>query len=315
MDGQVFFSALARITKSTSNQQLAAIVGKLPMQVSQMKSGNISELTMARIVASRSALAVKPIDLLEELKRQLAVETDRALSTSLGVTQQTFVNWKARRQAMTPRQVAEIVKKTRAQAMAEAHSSAFRPIIEFFPIERKLRTKSYAVFNSEPGAGKMRLGLSAELQSVNGLYVFYDSRGKALYVGQAQKQSIWKEMHSAFNRPRAAQKISAVHHPTNNVEYKPASEKLRQPVDTPRKLHEIAAYFSAYEVAAPLLDDFEALLIRAFPNDLLNFKMEKMGRNRAKKATKKADGDKRSRKKTAAGSTAPSKVAPARKAA
>ncbi|MBK0392108.1 hypothetical protein [Ramlibacter algicola] len=315
MNGQIFFSELARITKSTSNQQLAAIVGKLPVQVSQMKAGDISELTMARIVASRAALAVKPVDLLKELKRLLAVTTDRALSTSLGLTQQTFVNWKARRHAMTPRQVAEIVKKARAQATAEAHSSAFRPIIEFFPIERKLRKKSYAVFNSEPGAGKMRLGLSAELQSVNGLYVFYDSRGKALYVGQAQRQSIWKEMHSAFNRPRAAQKISAVRHPTNNVEYKPASEKLRQPVDTPRKLHELAAYFSAYEVAEPLLDDFEALLIRAFPNDLLNFKMEKIGRSLAMNAERKADAGKSVRKKTPAKKTAPRKAAPARKAA
>lgn len=287
MNGQRFFSELARITGSTSNQQLAAVVGKVPVQISQMKSGDISELTMARIVASRAALAVKPLDLLNELKKQLGVETDRSLSVALGVTQQTFVNWKNLRGAMTARQVAEVLKKARDQAMAEAHSKAFRPIIEFFPVDRRRIKKSYAVFDTAPGSGKMRSGLCAELQAVNGLYVFYDSRGRALYVGQATKQSIWKEMHSAFNRARPAQKISAVKHPKNNVEYRPASEKLRQPVDTPRKLHELATYFSAYEVAAPLIDDFEALLIRAFPNDLLNFKMEKIGKRKKKPAAKK----------------------------
>ncbi len=307
MDGQKFFSALSRITGSTSNEQLAQIVGKLPVQVSQLKSREISELTMARIVASRAALAVKPADLLEELKKQLGVDTDRSLSVALGVAQQTFVNWRKQRVAMTARQMAEVLRKAQLQATTEAHQKAFRPIIEFFPVDPFQLKKSYVVFDTDPSCGKMRLGLCQELQSIKGLYVFYDSRGRALYVGQAAKQSIWKEMHSAFNRTRPAQAIAAVRHPKINVEYKPASEKLRQPVDTPRKLHELAAYFSAYEVAGPLINDFEALLIRAFPNDLLNFKMEKLGKrtNAAKKVPKKLGMKKKPTPKTASATNVP----------
>jgi hypothetical protein len=37
-----------------------------------------------------------------------------------------------------------------------------------------------------------------------------------------------------------------------------------------------------------MVDDFEALLIRAFPNDLLNYKMEKFGKVARKAAKTKA---------------------------
>jgi hypothetical protein len=294
MNGQKFFSALARITGGQSNEQLAALIGKLPVQVSQMKSREISELTMARIVASRSVAAVKALDLIRELKHLLDLDTDRSLAKVLGVTQHTLVNWKKQRGPVTAQKMAKMLKQARDQATAEAHKRAFRPIIEFFPVQPHQLQKAYAVFDTGPHCGKMRTGLYQELMAAHGLYVFYDARGKALYVGQAARQSIWKEMHSAFNRTRSAQRVAVVRHPKINVAYKPASEKLRQPVDTPKKLYELAAYFSAYEVATPLIGDFEALLIRAFPNDLLNFRMEKMGG--ASKATKK----KRPRKPVAA---------------
>ena len=113
----------------------------------------------------------------------------------------------------------------------------------------------------------------------SGLYVFYDSRGKALYVGQTQKQNIWKEMNLAFNRDRSAQVLMLVKHPERNVEFMPANSKVRQPADTILRLYDLAAYFSAYEVIPEMVDNLEALLVRAFPNDLLNYKMEKFNKN------------------------------------
>ena len=41
------------------------------------------------------------------------------------------------------------------------------------------------------------------------------------------------------------------------------------------QLHDLAAYFSAFHVEDAMIDDVEALLVRAFPNDLLNSKMER----------------------------------------
>ncbi len=75
-----------------------------------------------------------------------------------------------------------------------------------------------------------------------------------------------------------------VSHPTNNVQFRSASEKSRQPHITNLKLYDLAAYFSAYSVADEMIHELEALLVRAFPNDLLNKRMEKLGK--AKKKTK-----------------------------
>jgi len=116
---------------------------------------------------------------------------------------------------------------------------------------------------------------------------FYDTRGKALYAGQTKKQNLWKEMNLAFNRDRSAQVMTLVKHPTNDVPFKAANEKVRQPKDVNLRLHDLAAYFSAYEVTDAMVDDLEALLVRVFPNDLLNFKMEKFGKEAKKAAAKK----------------------------
>jgi len=139
---------------------------------------------------------------------------------------------------------------------------------------------------SGDGAGKHRNELRAELEAAKGLYIFYDTRGKALYAGQTKRQNLWKEMNLAFNRDRSAQVMTLVRHPTNDVAFKPAHEKVRQPTDVNLKLHDLAAYFSAFAVTDSMIDDLEALLVRAFPNDLLNFKMEKFGKT-AKKPSKK----------------------------
>ena len=40
------------------------------------------------------------------------------------------------------------------------------------------------------------------------------------------------------------------------------------------RLHELAEYVSAYQVSEGMIGDIESLLIRAFPNDLLNKKIE-----------------------------------------
>jgi hypothetical protein len=140
------------------------------------------------------------------------------------------------------------------------------------------------VFPTTKQSGKHYAGLyDALLNAKSGLYVFYDSRGRALYAGQTKKQNIWKEMNLAFNRNRSAQVMTLVRHPERDVEFKSADLKVRQPTDTNLKLYDLAAYFSAYEVIPEMVDDLEALLVRAFPNDLLNLKMEKFGK--AKRST------------------------------
>lgn len=219
--------------------------------------------------------------LVKELKRKLSIKTDRALAKHLGMTEIALGGWKRSEKPLTPRQMANAVQKASEVAVVKAQSSTLRPIVEFFPIDvvevgKKGRNE---VFPCGRNAGQHYSGLHAELLRVKGLYIFYDTRGKALYAGQTQKQSIWKEMNDAFNRKRSPQLVTLVNHPTNDVQFKAASEKVRQPTSINLRLHELAAYFSVYEVSDGMIDELEALLVRAFPNDLLNYKMDKFGKS------------------------------------
>ncbi len=107
------------------------------------------------------------------------------------------------------------------------------------------------------------------------IYLFYDSRGRSIYAGKTEEQSLWSEMTNAFNRRRGeVQKIKRVKHPVRNVQFRGAEEKRRLIVDRPVLLRDLAHYFSAYSVPEGLIGKLEALIVRAFANDLLNIKME-----------------------------------------
>jgi len=81
-------------------------------------------------------------------------------------------------------------------------------------------------------------------------------------------------MNLAFNRERGdVQSIKRVDHPSNRVAYKEAEHGRRSIKNQPVALHEIASYMSAYAVADDLINKLEALIVRAFANDLLNVRM------------------------------------------
>jgi hypothetical protein len=78
-----------------------------------------------------------------------------------------------------------------------------------------------------------------------------------------------------------------VKHPETRVQYKTSGEKSRQIIESAVPLHEIAYYFSAYEVEIGMIDELESLLIRSFANDLLNVQMGRFGQQRKKRKIKK----------------------------
>jgi len=126
--------------------------------------------------------------------------------------------------------------------------------------------------------------LKDELDSHPGVYVFYDSRGRAIYIGKTRK-SLWKEMTNAFNRDRGGvQNIKLVNHPLRNQPYNNSEEIARQIVDRDVPLSWLASYFSAYEVQDWMVNDLEAILVRVFANDLLNKNMKKFHQQRTRAA-------------------------------
>lgn len=206
-------------------------------------------------------------------------------------------NWR-KRPNVTERQVCGLVVKASQAAAANAESSAIRPIVEFFPIAktRSTHNKRYELFSTmaEGRTHPFLKGLRDELEKHHGIYVFFDSRGHAIYAGKARKQKIWKEMKLAFNRERGdLQTIKRVRQPIRKQPYRTSDEKVRQIRDFVVPLYEIAAYFSAYEVANNMVNELEAMLVRSFANDLLNKRMERFGqqrRTRERRHTNKGTG-------------------------
>jgi hypothetical protein len=228
----------------------------------------------------------------EHLTKSTGSVSDLALTTALGIKINTLYKWRLEDTELSALQVARVVASAHKAAQNHVHSEAIKPLVEFFRIEPTEVGNSenrLHVFPTGPGSGQHLTGLCAILTAAkSGLYIFYDSRGKALYAGHTKKQNIWKEMNSAFNRDRSSQVVTLVRHPHRDVGFKTASIKVRQPTDRVLRLHDLAAYFSAYEVIPEMVDDLEALLIRAFPNDMLNYKMEKFHKSARRAARTKA---------------------------
>lgn len=233
---------------------------------------------------------MKAIELIAELKRKFKIRTNRALATKLGMSEVALNNWKRQKIPLTPRQIANAMASSAMVAVASSQRSTIRALVEFFPIDvvEVGKVGKYEVIPTGNGAGQHYSGLREVLECEKGLYIFYDTRGKALYAGQTKKQNIWKEMNLAFNRDRSAQMVTLAKHPTNDVPFRTANEKVRQPTSINLKLHDLAAYFSAFAVATGMIDELEALLVRAFPNDLLNYKMEKFGKSDKPNTPKKS---------------------------
>lgn len=226
-------------------------------------------------------------ELLDALKQALGTSTDAELRHKLGVTRVTLGNWRKTKH-LTARQVGGLVRRACQTAESEAQREAVRPVVEFFPIEScdSKQGARWELFSDLTSNGKEHLylaGLKKELRTHHGVYIFFDSRGRAIYVGKARRQSLWQEMNSAYNRPRGSvQRIKRVYHPSRNQEYRTSDEKSRQITDHVVPLSDLASYFSAYAVADGLVDDVESLLVRSFANDILNKKMERFGRHRTR---------------------------------
>ncbi len=220
---------------------------------------------------------------LAALKRKLNIKTDRALARRIGVTEVTIQNWK-RTKDFSALQLAGLVSKAMKSASRETQLSTIQPVVEFYRIQRcesgpKAKRELFSEKDDDANVHPYRSGLRKELEDSRGVYVFFDSRGSAIYAGKARRQSLWREMNLAFNRHRGeVQQIKRVRHPENRVQYRTPEEKSRQIGSHVVPLRELASYFSAYRVSDGMIDELEALLVRSFANDLLNKKMERFDR-------------------------------------
>lgn len=223
------------------------------------------------------------------LMKKFKVEKDQDLAQKLGITVTAIRYWKIRK-TITVRQFAGLVHSASGAGARDMQASAIRPLVEFFHIDKCKTTRKgsncelFTIKTDKGGKHPYFEGLQEELKNHHGVYIFFDSRGHAIYTGKARQLTLWKEMTNAFNRKRGdVQKIKRVNHPTRKQPYRTSDEKVRQITDHVVPLHELASYFSAYQVADGMINEVEAMLVRSFANDLLNKRMEKFGEKKGKK--------------------------------
>lgn len=237
---------------------------------------------------------MKAENLINALKKKFKTPTDKALVDRLWITAVTLNNWRNGESNLTLTKIASLIHRTVTKCEKEARLFSIRPIVEYYPVDpsKSARGARWEVFNTSTKKNQ-RLGkIKNQLEEANGIYLFYDSQCKALYVGKAKDQSLWHEMNNAFNRERETQKLLTVNHPNTGNSFSPAHEKPRQITNTYLLLHDLACYFSAYEVEKDLIDNMEAMLVRAFANTVLNARMEKIkGHNQSVRWTRRGSVD------------------------
>ena len=212
------------------------------------------------------------------MKKVLGVTTNKELASFLGITAEhisRLYKQESLSEKYVDRRLIHAHKEIQRRARKQAFQTAISPLVEFYPIDLTLsrRAANWELFDAN--SSTYAAGLRDSLEEHHGIYVFFDSRGKSIYVGKAKRQSLWMEMNSALNRKRKnLQRMMLVSHPTRNQQFIPSCDKPRQIVECNVFLSDIATYFSAYSVADEFIDIAESLLIRCFPNNLLNKKME-----------------------------------------
>jgi len=254
-----------------SEKDIMRLLGISKPTLDKYKNG-ITEKQVIRIL--KKILTQQKLDgkqFMENLRSRFDANTNRDLANELGLTQQAFYQYERRRIGV--KEVATLIKKAREHFVR----NSIKPIIEFYPITKSATTHGAQSQIIDTGKNSKRGQKIREfLSKKHGIYLFYNSQGKLLYIGKAEKTHLWQEINNAYNRTRADQKIYSVKHPTTGSSFEPAFKSPRQIKKISFKLHDLAAYFSAYEVEGALVHHLEAAIIRMVPNDNLNAKIEKI---------------------------------------
>ena len=170
-------------------------------------------------------------DFVDHLKRRKGdfFKTNSDIARYLNTKPAQLSKWLKESKQLTNLELERLIERTRKAAADEALSVAINPIVEYFPIERveSKQGMKWELFSTTNDAALPACGLREKLENAQGIYIFYDTRGRALYAGKTTKRTLWKEMKSAFNRDRGRQELFRVEHPTRNQEFVSAADKLR----------------------------------------------------------------------------------------
>lgn len=224
-------------------------------------------------------------ELIKSLKTVFGVRSRGQIGKHLGQSYTVIANWT--KKDLSPTQIARIIQRAREAGYKAGKSDAIKlqrdkkrselppiaAIIEYLPIKAH-KTPSSRVrvaINDDYKDPNIR----STIKDKHGIYIFYDSLGKPLYIGKANKTDFWNEVNSAFRRLEIKIPIVRVNHTLlnrNTTNHKLRSHNAR--------ISDVACYLSVYEVRKDLIDNMEAMLIRSSANVLANTRMESIRKTR-----------------------------------
>ena len=218
--------------------------------------------------------------IIDKLKEEFKCEKNSDLATFLSKDQSKVFSWNNRistwtktPELLSATKIKNLLKDAVDAAVKRQREEIFKtlidPITEYFPIDKgkPIGSKKNHYEIQLGGQEDERPDLRDRLERSKGIYIFYDSSTRAIYVGQTKSNTLWKEIQLAFNRdPAQHQNIYRIDHNGPKTQRGLSEKKVW--------FNEMARYFSAYDIHRDIIPTFEALFIRAFANSLMNKKME-----------------------------------------
>ncbi len=251
MNGKELVNALKKKLKVKNENRLSQIIGHTQGAINQWSNNNvdITPKQVANLVAkaiSKSRVSDRKElnksfrnEIMDAMKYELKINGDNKLEEFIGLSSVEVSQWRTRNDFIKSKQIAKLILKAMKKGKEQAHRYSIKPIVEYYPIEHSLskqRKKIEVLSNSNERHQKIQ----NLLKETHGIYIFYSSQCKAIYVGKAKKTILWYEIKNAFNRERV-QEIWTVSHPKTGESFTPAYKKLRPIRKKNVHLHDIAS--------------------------------------------------------------------------
>ena len=189
--------------------------------------------------------------LVEMLLAELACDNKNQLANRLGVAAAKVQSWENAKSLSKT-----VVKNVIAAVRNAAIRTAIEPIMEFHALNHLHGHDKDTLLKKIDNKV-----ICERLKDSTGIYSFYDSNGRIIYVGKTEKNTLMAEMTQAFNlsRPNYSRKLA-----DKNGKFGTNQLSIR---DT-------AEFVSAYKVDEHAIGNVEAFLTRMMPNDIVNKKTE-----------------------------------------
>ena len=187
--------------------------------------------------------------MIDALVKELECENPSQLSKKLGVNADQISKWRAK--DLTPTTAKNILKRLDTRFVR----NSFQSICEF--------SRLVPLKEGKPNTIRNRLKseqLVEELRKFQGIYTFYDSSGRLIYVGKTEKNTLLAEMGQQFTKRKVR-----IRKTDSNGQFRHEMISLREFVE----------YCSVYAVHPAVIADFEALIARVAPNDIANDQIPK----------------------------------------